>query len=334
MWLARLDAGAAPEDQQELLQWLAEDPSHMDVLMEMAALWDQMSMLTELSELFPLKTYSNLQESRLRRRQMMTAVGATAFGGLVLGGFSFMGLRRGGFMTRDVKNSYLTAIGELKTVVLPDGSELMLNTNTLVEVIYADHKRNIFLQRGECLFTVAKDAARPFRVFAGSRVVEAIGTAFTVQRTEQNTLEVLVTEGKVNFFQLNEKVEPKQAPPSLDPIITSDDVLVAGEYAATKANTGETVEKRRVQREEMDVRLAWQHGMLLFQSEPLERVLREVSRYTTIRLETDENVRGRNIQVNGYYRAGDVDSLLVAMQRNFKLNVKYVGKDHILLTAQ
>jgi transmembrane sensor len=334
MWLVRLDAGASADDLQALGQWLNEDPSHLDVLMEMAAVWDQMSMLTELSEIFPLKSYTNLQESRQQRRKLMMTVGATALGGLVVGGFSLLGWKFGGLKGRDVKSSYQTAIGELQTVALPDGSEVLLNTNTLVEVVYAEHERNVFLQRGEALFTVAKDATRPFRVYAGNRMVEAIGTAFTVQRTEQNSLEVLVTEGKVNFVHLNKEVAPQEESPVPAPIIDSDDILVAGEYAATKEDTGETVEKRSIQREEINVRLAWQYGMLLFQQEPLERVLREVSRYTTIRVETDEQVRSRNIQVNGYYRAGDVDSLLVAMQRNFKLNVKYIEKDHVLLTVQ
>ena len=55
LWLARLDKGLGSEERAELRAWLAEDPSHRNAFLELASLWDELDVLAELSELFPLE---------------------------------------------------------------------------------------------------------------------------------------------------------------------------------------------------------------------------------------------------------------------------------------
>ncbi|MDR2214162.1 MAG: hypothetical protein LBE21_11140, partial [Pseudomonadales bacterium] len=131
IWLTRLDAGATFEDKQELGRWLDEDASHPRILLEMAALWDQMSMLSELSEIFPLDHYARLQQNRLHRRRRLLIASALLVGGVALGGAAFMHGELARYLERDTKTNYQTAVGERRTLTLPDGSEVMLNTNTL-----------------------------------------------------------------------------------------------------------------------------------------------------------------------------------------------------------
>ena len=81
---------------------------------------------------------------------------------------------------------------------------------------------------------------------------------------------------------------------------------------------------------EVDIRLAWQRGMLIFQGEPLGEVLAEFGRYTNDTLViADPSLRG--LRVGGYFRAGDVDALLIALRENFQIESTTDAHGRILL---
>ena len=66
-----------------------------------------------------------------------------------------------------------TQIGEEYHAVLPDGSELWLNANSEVVIPSNFNKafRDLKLKRGEAYFKLAKDKAKPFRVFADKTII-------------------------------------------------------------------------------------------------------------------------------------------------------------------
>jgi transmembrane sensor len=232
-----------------------------------------------------------------------------------------------------VQQFHETKIGEQATITLPDASEVILNTNTVVEVVYSKTGRHIFLTRGEAFFTVSKDPARPFRVYAGRRMIEAVGTTFTVQHTQPDNVEVTVKEGRVNFLRMQAAMEPRTLPDDLDTVLYRNESvpLSAGEVAASVNALGTGVEKTQIRSDELDVKLAWTHGMLLFQGKRLDQVLAEVSRYTTLKIEADPAIRG--LPVDGYFRAGDIDGLLVAMQQELSIQSERLAGDRIVLRA-
>lgn len=346
IWLVEIDAGLSTEDQERLAQWLAERPEHVKTLLEVASIWDRLSVLSELSRLFPLKQFALEQDESVSAHSgafgKRFATGIAIVLMVVVTGIVSLTLKD----TRSVGETvafgpqmYETAVGEQLSMPLPDGSGVVLNTNTLIEVLYTPEERSIVLERGEAHFTVASNAERPFRVRAGSNVVEALGTAFAVHRTDEGT-EVTVTEGKVSLLRFVDL--PAVVPSSLeaaDQSVVAESrrelevasILSNGEHA-TMLRQGNDLQKEQMRREEIEARLAWRHGMLLFQGDPLEKVLREVSRYTTTKIEADAAIR--DIPVVGYFRAGDIDRLLVAMQENFHLQVERTANDHILLTSR
>src|SRR6185312_8533669 len=87
---------------------------------------------------------------------------------------------------------------ERKTLV--DGSVVELRDTAEIAVDYAGPLRRVTLRRGEALFQVAKNPARPFVVKAGGLEVRAVGTAFSVQ-IDGAAVDVLVTEGRVSVNQ-------------------------------------------------------------------------------------------------------------------------------------
>ena len=114
-----------------------------------------------------------------------------------------------------------TAVGEQRTVTLPDGSSVELNTASQVAIRYTARTRAVQLTRGEAHFTVASDRSRPFSVHAAGRVVTAVGTAFTVQ-LRRDAVEVTVAEGRVRLAESQaatsgiESIEPDIPLPALE----------------------------------------------------------------------------------------------------------------------
>src|SRR5699024_6685187 len=68
------------------------------------------------------------------------------------------------------------------TKVLPDGSKVILNSNSSISYTdgFAKDKRELTLQ-GEGFFQVTKDPARPFTVHTGNIATTALGTSFNVR---------------------------------------------------------------------------------------------------------------------------------------------------------
>ena len=341
-WLARLDAGATAADLQQIDVWLAADPLHVEMLLEMAELWDQSSILSELAQVFPLKQYVPVS-ARQRRRRVQFALAASLLVGAI-GLLTSGWLKTTAVLQPDITSLmpgpefHETRIGQQSTVDLVDGSQVILNTNTRIGIFYTPGERHVLLLRGESHFQVARDEARPFRVHAGRSIIEATGTAFAVQHVQDASIEVTVTEGSVKLVRPATVVVPAAmaagtqlaAVAAAEPSATVIP-LVAGEHAL--ANEGSAaIEKTTMQPAEMEVQLAWRHGMLLFQGDPLDKVLQEVSRYTSITIEADENIR--DIPVGGYFKAGDIEGLLVAMEQNFHIESELVGENHIRLKAK
>jgi transmembrane sensor len=331
-WLARLDAGATSEDRERLSEWLVADPAHVRMLLAVAAVWDRMDALAELRALFPLEQYLEHRERPSLQRFGLTALAAAAIAAAV--GIAWLSGRAPAPAV--VPLDYETAVGEQRTVALADGSTVILNTDTLLDIAVAARERDVFLRRGEAHFVVAPDPQRPFRVHAGTGVVEAVGTAFTVHRSGEHRIEVTVTDGRVNLWRDEAAdVAPAAGAASEAGARALEGVppvsLVAGDYAAVDPASG-AVDRRQMQPQEMEARLSWRHGMLLFDGDPLEDVLREIGRYTTTRIEADPAIR--NIAVVGYFRAGDIESLQAAMHENFGIETRRIGDGHILLTPR
>jgi transmembrane sensor len=99
-------------------------------------------------------------------------------------------------MSRPQVDTYDTAIGEVRNVILADGSALVLNGGTRLAVTFSRQARDIDVETGEFFVTAAKDPARPLRVHARGRVIEDIGTAFDVDMNGAQ-VEVAVSEGTV-----------------------------------------------------------------------------------------------------------------------------------------
>lgn len=88
--------------------------------------------------------------------------------------------------------------GEITDALLPDGSRVTLDSGSGLDVAIAGESRQVTLTRGEALFQVAHDPARPFRVRVGEVTVTVLGTVFDL-RLDDETVAVAVASGRVRI---------------------------------------------------------------------------------------------------------------------------------------
>ncbi len=204
-----------------------------------------------------------------------------------------------------------TGVGEQHSEVLPDHSVVELNTQSEIRVGFTDTERRVELIRGEAFFDVSKDPARPFIVVTDLATAKAVGTRFSVYRAQSGTI-VTVAEGRV-------LVRDKQPD-------TDTDASHSGRADAVEVIPGTQAEAqpgRPVQMRQADVEriFAWRERRLVFDGEPLSRVVEEFNRYNSPPLVISD-ARLREQRISGVFGANDPESLL-----DFLIKV-----DHIAVT--
>lgn len=331
VWIARLDRGLCDDEVAELRAWICDDRENAVVLLSMSELWDDMDALSRLADLFPVP-------ARRRRRSPLTGLGIAAalvvvavlarWTGFEVGPPTGPPTEKEKLLVESSQGVYETAIGEQSTVMLSDGTLVVLNTNTLLRVAFTDRYRLLTLESGEINVRVAEDPSRPLRVIARDQVFQAIGTAFNVEINEDQSIELVVTEGKVRVgVQERTDGAPGATPPGL--LAESAVTVSAGEELILDENGAEIT---AVSPQEIEVKLSWRNGDLIFRGEPLEEAVREVGRYTSVEfIIRDENLK--KVRVAGWFKAGDVEGLLLTLRENFDIAYERIDERTVVLDS-
>ena len=320
-WVARLDAEDVTEQTRaEFERWIEADPAHRRAYQAFDVTWLR---LDELETARREEKADVVRRGMTSRRRVAIAGAALAASVLVavFGGLAVMRHMDGGGA-----RTYATAVGQNRSVTLDDGSVMELNTNTIVDVDYADERRSILLRKGEAYFTVAKDPRRPFVVTAGDTDVRAVGTAFNVFFERDVEVEVVVTEGVVDVARRGQDgaipIEVGQAEDLAPSTLAHHAVRLKAGQALVLASHGMRLET--LPEPVIDKDLAWRDGQLIFEGEPLEKVLEELSRYSETRfIIRDDSIRDK--RVGGYFRTDDIESLLVVLEDVLSIRVERAG---------
>lgn len=336
-WLIRLDGDTPLADAEKaaLRDWLARSPAHADELRDLARLWGRMNILTELA--VPLESQQPAQTAsrptvKPRKFLPFTLPAAGALAAMLLAVVAATFWFNDAAIDRD-NGLHATVVGEQKSLTLPDGSVVLLNTNTQVRVDYSQQFRDIRLLQGEAHFTVAKDAEHPFRVYAGSGRIQAVGTAFAVYLRDKD-VNVTVTEGKVSLAVHADSLEPGAG------LIGNDFALLeAGQSTVISAQANDEAQLQSAAESihtitppEMERQLSWRQGLLTFNGEPLEQVVTEISRYTNLSIQIDDPAI-KAIKIGGQFQVGETEALLNSLEANFALRVTRLDNDRVLLTS-
>jgi transmembrane sensor len=327
-WLARRFAGLTPEEQAEFECWHAADPRNAAVHAELEAAWRALDRvrLPEAAVGNPNPDALARRGARLIRLRIMPVLAAAAAAVAIAGvGWAWLGLLKGGGEAGRLAAPYtsllVTAVGEVQKLDLPDGSIVRLNTDSRVEVDFSAAERRVRLLRGEAHFKVAKNAARPFFVEAGGVAVRAVGTAFNV-RLRPETIEVLVTEGKVRVADLAGD-ESLIARPRSPAVVAAASLLLAGEravipVAVPNGATRVPVLAAPVAPAEIGRALAWQERRIEAVAAPLAEIIAEFNRYNLTRLVVDDPALATR-RFGGSFRADAPDTFVRLLETRFGL---------------
>lgn len=343
-WITQLDSDRLPtqSDLAAFREWVSRSPRHRDEVERLASIWGELNILTELIGKDP-------RPARLKEQTFLGRLGdivhSLAFYPAMASVLILAGLLVGYTLNRftdpfaaDAEQVYVTAVGEQRRLTLEDGSTVLLNTNTQLEVGYTEGVRKLFLYGGEAHFEVAHDPSRPFEVRALDGVIEAVGTAFSV-RLNEFQVEVTVTEGKVRLTK--QTTHPQvQTNPSGEPAEFANDAEAASYIEVTVLEPGDSVSYDEGQvapvvtenKQQLASKLSWHKGMLTFAGEPLEKVVEEVSRYTETSIVIADPAISR-LRIGGQFRVDDISQLFAALETVFGIQVVYVDDDIVKLFA-
>ncbi|MCK5368504.1 MAG: FecR domain-containing protein, partial [Cyclobacteriaceae bacterium] len=91
-----------------------------------------------------------------------------------------------------------TQKGQKLTTFLPDGSRVMLNSNSKISYIQSFHDaERVVMLEGEAFFEIEKDTLRPFKVISNGITTTALGTSFNIDCRAGEKVEVSLVSGKV-----------------------------------------------------------------------------------------------------------------------------------------
>jgi transmembrane sensor len=287
-WAVRSGEGRlSATEQHELDAWLAESPRHLGAYLEAQGFWTDLDRIASLDNGASMSKLGAVRATGPRRAWRLAALAASIVVVLVAS-----------LLAYDRLPGRITANrGEVRTIALEDGSTLILNSTSVVQVHYSQAERRIILRGGEASFQVVHNTERPFVVEAGDLTVTAVGTEFTVDLDHHEDgvnkgAAVTVINGVVKVADIH---APNVEPPRL---LKRDERLVA-----TATGTWRTT----LSEKEVDRQFAWRSGLLVFQGQQLGAAAAEVSRYAPRPVFVDDPTLAR-AEFVGTFRIGNAEA--------------------------
>ena len=242
------------QDQAELDDWLAQSPSHLAAYLRVKTAWGRTERLAALR----INSEHAIPVAPRRGLQFFSRAAAAL---VLIAAFGVAGAR---YIAGTNQTTWVTPVGGHRMVLLGDGSQVELNTDTVLRV--AGDRREAWLDRGEAYFQIKHDLVHPFVVNASGHRVTDLGTKFLV-RNDPRQLEVTLISGRARI--------DSTAPGVRGAILAPGDTAVAG--AASISVVRKSLAKVMGQ-------LGWRQGLLNFDNATLADVAEELNRYNRAKL--------------------------------------------------
>ena len=299
-WFSRERSGEMTADDALALQaWLDADPVHQQAYAEMRHAWGEAAAVRADPQVMAIREHWLASHAKRRRLSAVRAIAASV--AVLVAAGAGVGVWQWATGPRPfVDRTYKTALGEQRVVELPDGSEVTLNTDTVLRTRADGEKRLVYLEKGQAFFEVAKDGGHPFVVTAAGRTVTALGTAFDV-RLDDDAFKVTLVEGKVRV---------EASAPAMDPKSVK---VQATEMVAGSQLVAPDDEQWRLTRTNVITETSWTRGQLVFEDEPLGDVVEELNRYSARKMViADASLTA--MPISGTFKVGDVERFIHAVE--------------------
>jgi transmembrane sensor len=274
-WFAALQAGSADEATFE--QW-REQPAHALAFARVAAAWEGATEQTSALEL-----PAHITRRRLVRGGMAGAV-------LVAAGSGLLATRAYAW------DSASTEIGETRRRRLPDGSMVMLNTNTRLQWRFSGKRRELWLDHGEVALDLQPGPAAQFATRDSAATLDP--GRFNA-RLHGAALELIVLRGSAHSEQKGAR---------------------AGAYQQLSFATARPM-AAPVSREAVESVLAWQSGEVVFVDTPLADAVTEYNRYLPRQIVIDDPELAA-VRIGGRFTSSDPADFLRAVSMGLGVRVR------------
>jgi transmembrane sensor len=309
-WDARLRSPRCTAlDRDAFTAWREADPRHAEAFDRLeSGLSALHSLYRSNAELRAFRDQALAQRPAYQRSLIAAGVAVALMvgeaGGLWAWRTSRLAEPRSSAVAAGAVSVFQTALGQHSTIKLSDGSSVILDSKSRIEVLFTLHDRHLKLLAGRARFDVARDEHRPFTVDAGGRRIVAVGTAFDVLVTPGGS-QVTMLHGKVHTMRLDHALLPAAGPD-----------LAAGQQLVFSANGGDTVRQVKVGAGD-----DWTSGRILFKDAPLAEVITEVNLYTDKPIVlADPSLVSE--QVGGMFMTTAPDQFVDALAAYFSLRVQ------------
>lgn len=295
-WLAKLHQGTlSASDQAALQHWQAQSPQH-------AHIWSQAASLAGKFEHIPAPLGRQVLDRPAlfdRRAFIKPLLGLAVV--LPAGGLAYRLLPWQAWVA-----DYSTAVGGRERYVLADGTSLLLNSRSAVDVAYSPSSRTLHLRQGDIYIETAHDAQqRPLIVQTPHGRLRALGTKFVASLAD-NSSYLAVLEGAVEITPAD---------------ITQSDIThipTVVQHNQQSFFTASGISSLGV----LDNNeIAWVDGVLYAENMPLEDFIKLLSRYRSGILRCD--AAARDIRISGAFQLKDPEQILATLQRTRPLRIEW-----------
>lgn len=213
-----------------------------------------------------------------------------------------------------------TATGERRTITLADGSELILNTNSAVDVRFDSEQRLLILHTGEILIRTARDPL--VQIGAATGAATAAGRPFVV-RTRQGNIRALGTRFIVSAADTHPSLAPATNVTVLEHAVEIRPAIDAGRARVIEAGrqTSFTASAMAAPQAADPYAAAWVEGRLVVNAMRLDDFLVQLSRYRRALLRCEPQIA--SLRISGAFQLDNIDGILDALPDTLPVAVLY-----------
>ncbi|HOX83906.1 MAG TPA: FecR family protein [Chryseolinea sp.] len=307
-----LSREATTEEQEQLLNWLAQNPSNKKVFENYFSLWEiKLPYKPEFDLAKGLQRLnSNIDqheeemikpESSFHLRKIAASISVLLVTCIAI---YFIGKYSEASSVKISLSERTTSEGEKTTITLSDGSIIQVNANSTFKFpqTFSRSKREVYL-KGEAFFEVAKDSLRPFIVHTGNLATQVLGTSFNIN-TKGNQIAVSVATGKVSVSHENETqlLLPNEK-------ITYS--ILRDQMIKSPAN--------------LEHDLAWISNTLIFEDMQLGEAAKMLEQNFKVKIIFENSVL-KNCLITGKYKNTSLNKILDAISFSTGIQFKIIGK--------
>lgn len=283
------DGQPEAQERERFEMWLASDPRNRASYESVERTWNGMANAGIDEQILAMRREALAAPSKPRVRWIRpVGIAAAMLAGTLVAG---MLMHHSPASFDPGAGEFATQVGQRSSIVLADGSTVMLNTASRIKVAFTAQDRRVHLLAGQAWFEVAKNQPRPFIVEAGDRMVTAHGTAFDVRLEGQTQVQITLVEGRVSVDALERGAAEANIRVEHEDLLPGDQLMVTGTQAATKHSA------------DLAKATSWREGQIIFDDDTLANAVTEVNRYSATKI-VIADPRLSSLRMSGVFIAG------------------------------